>query len=144
MLAATARASMRLPAPVIRTSPRSDLLVGLPTWLWVESQTPTTASASVPGMTLSVSARPIAATWHLDGVVVSCPDLGMAYRDDDPVAPPTCGHTFTRPGEVTIRVSVRWQVTWSGDPGSGALPDLTTTAALNSRVIEVGALNTGG
>jgi hypothetical protein len=65
----------------------------------------------------------------------------------DPASPSSCGHTYTSlppRGLYTLRATVTWAVSWTGGGAAGTVPDLTTTATVDLRVREAGALNTGG
>lgn len=150
-VAYAARASMRLPTPSIAGSPGLDAeqLVRVPVWLWIGADTwrPETARASVPGGSVSVTARPTSARWDLgDGSVVSCSGPGTRFDPvvhDPATESATCGHTFTRsskgePGGVfAVAVSVEWEVVWGSTTGEGgALEPLTTSAAADVVVTE--------
>lgn len=153
-LALQARSRLRLPAPVIRLNPAGDQLVRLPTWLslagssWIERS----ATASVPGISVTATARPARATWRMgDGSTVACAGPGTPWRHGmNPTAPsPDCGHQYLRSsanapaGAYVVTVMVTWQVTWASAGGSGQMPELTTTAATRARVVESQALIAG-
>jgi hypothetical protein len=149
---------LRLPAPVIRLNPlvrlgsddRPAQMVYVPTWLWVDSGSWGTrsASASAGGLTVTAAARPTTVRWSMgEGTSVTCGPGTPWSSDTDPRQPsPTCGHTYTAPsvGTYTVRATVTWEITWSGGGESGTRPALTTTAAMTLRVVEASALNRGG
>ena len=152
-VAQIARGRLRLPAPTITASPAGTQLVHLPTWLWLSGGwTPSSATASVPGVSVTAVATPMTLTWSMgDGGTVTCTGPGTPFSTDvDPKsASPDCGHVYRRssvhePGQ-TFRVSatVHWTVTWSGAGQSGTFPDLTTTNSAALRVAESQALNNG-
>lgn len=155
-LALAARESLRLPAPRIATNPRAEweLVVNLPTWLWVEGVwAQHTASATAGPVAAVVTARPQAVVWDLgNGERVTCHGPGTPY---DPARPADaqhtdCSYTYARgsagqPGDVfTVSATVVWSASWTatGAPGGGDLPALTTTSSVPVRVAEVQALNT--
>jgi len=136
-----------VPSPVIRTSPTRELIVGFPTWMWLDSSSlgSRSTTASVPGVSVTATVTPVEASWDMgDGSAVTCAGSGTPYtRGVDPLASsPTCGHTYTHPGELTITVRTRWAVSWSGAGTGGTLPDITVAASRPIRVIELQAVNT--
>lgn len=154
-LARQARSQLRLPTPAIYTDPAGDQLVHLPTWLWLDRTTWTTvsATASVPRVSVTATARPSSVTWSMgDGHTVRCSGPGTPYpADTDPQREsPDCGHTYrtssaAQPDEkYSVIATVHWTVTWSGAGQSGELDDLTTRSTTVMRVAESQALNTGG
>lgn len=141
-----------LPSVVIRVNPAADQLVGLPSWFWVDggSWRPQSATASVPGLSVTATAVPVRTVWSTgDGASVGCAGPGTPWRFgmDPRAVSPSCGHTYTRPspaGRLTLRVTVTWTVTWAGSGASGTAGPLATTAAASVRVVEAGGLNTEG
>lgn len=150
-VAIMAKSRLRLPAPSIAVNPAAEQLVHLPTWLWLrEGWRTTSASASVPGITVTAVAEPTAATWSTgDGSTVKCSGPGTPFTagHDPKCASPDCGHTYRRssthlPGGLyAATVTVQWNVRWSGAGQSGVFPGLTTTASTTLRVAESQALN---
>ena len=148
VLAAEAVRDLRLPLPGIRVnpSPPAAQLVFLPTWLWLDAASwgPRAATASVPGLSVTATARPSRLVFSAgDGVSVSCVGRGTPWtQGTDPEAgSPTCGHTYTRRGVFTLTATVTWEVSWAGGGRAGTVPDLVTTAAVQVRVVESQALN---
>lgn len=151
-LARAAYGRLRLPVPVIVVSPVGDQLVYLPTWLAVSggSWGLRSASASVPGVSVTATASPVRVVWSLgDGSTVVCAGPGSVYSAS--VSPgavsPTCGHTYqhassARPGGVyRLTATVQWTVTWSGAGRHGVFPGLATTSLRLVRVREAPAVN---
>lgn len=146
------RARLGLPKPAPAASPAGTQLVNLPTWLWLTSGWETvTATASVPGVVVTATARPSSVTWALgDGAHVTCTGPGTPYRAgvDPRAASPDCGHTYRRSsaaqrgGAYAVTVTLHWTVTWAGAGESGTFPELTTTSTASFRVAESQALNT--
>ena len=148
-----------LPRPEVVVNPPASApqLVMLPTWLWVEEtwwSVSRSASASVPGVTVTATATPVRVVWSMgDGTTVTCEGPGTPYTPDvgDPAAAsPDCGHTYRRvsadrPGGVfEVSATVTWQVSWSGGGFSGSAGPLFSTATVPVTVVEVRSVNTGG
>jgi len=153
-VARVARARLLLPVPLIAANPAGEQLVNLATWLWLSSGwAPMSATVSVPGVSVTATARPRLVVWSMgDGAVVTCIGPGTPFNTgrDPAAASPDCGHTYRRSsaGQVgqafSVSATVHWTVTWSGAGQSGTFPDLTTTAITALRVAESQALNNGG
>jgi hypothetical protein len=142
-------AQLRVPDPVVRTSPpeTSALLVGLATWLWIHNWEPQSASATLAGLTATVTATPTAVRFDTgDGATVACRDGGVPY---DPSRPPDaqssgCTHVYTRrstiddpAGTYTLTATVTYDVTWYATNGqTGRLDPLTRTASIPVKVVE--------
>ncbi|HEY3673059.1 MAG TPA: hypothetical protein VGN51_19125 [Acidimicrobiia bacterium] len=155
VLARQAVNQLSLSGPQVVTSPPPDRmqLVNVPTWLWLDQSAwaPVSATASVPGESVTATATPMSVTWVLgDGSTVVCDGPGTPYQaGGDPTAPsPDCGHTYSRssagePGDVfVVSATVSWGVSWAGGGQSGALPALMTTSSVQLRVGESQAINT--
>ncbi len=154
-LAQVARDQLRLPSPRIEASPVGEQLVYLPTWLWLgrEAWGAVSATASVPGVSVTAVARPESVVWSMgDGSTVTCTGPGTPYSSSaDPESPsPDCGYTYRTssagvPGEAyAVSATVEWTVSWSGAGQSGVFPGLATTSTANFRVAESQALNSSG
>jgi hypothetical protein len=150
VLARSARSKLALPVPAIRTNPdasKTNLLVTVPVWLWVDSSSwgARSTTASVPGMSVAATATATKVVWQLgDATSITCGQGTVWTAGTDPTkASPTCGHTYLKPGNITLSATVTWTVTWTGGGQSGTVPDLTTTAQTNLHVAEAPALNTG-
>lgn len=155
VLARQAVNQLALAGPRIEMSPSAEQLVNVPTWLWLERSAwaPVSATASVPGESVTATASPVSVTWTLgDGTTLLCQGPGTPYTPggDPSAASPDCGHTYRRssagqPGLVfTVSATVTWGVTWEGGGQSGTLPGLTTTSTATLRVAESQAINTSG
>lgn len=153
-LAQRARKQLRLPAPTIAANPVGEQLVNLPTWLWLSNGwAPTSATASVPGVSVTAVATPTSVSWSMgDGSTVACAGSGTPFRvgSDPKAASPDCGYTYrassaSQAGQAfPVSATVHWTVTWSGAGQGGAFPDMTTTSDAAFRVAESQALNNGG
>jgi len=154
-LAQLARDQLRLPSPRIEASPAAEQLVNLPTWLWLDRGMwgAVSATASVPGVSVTAVARPVSVEWAMgDGSTVTCAGPGTPYGiGGNPQSPsPDCGYTYRRSsagrpgGTFAVSATVDWTVTWSGAGQSGVFPGLTTTSGAGFAVAESQALNSDG
>lgn len=153
ILARQARARLELPDVKISLSPAGRQLTHFPTWLTVDpsSWQPRSATASVPGVSVTATARPTKATWAMgdhsidrrQGVVV-CDGPGTQFRSgmESSKPSPDCGYTYRRPSagaagnKFTVTVTITWEVTWAGAGQSGTVPGLTTTGSIQVPVQE--------
>lgn len=152
-VAQIARKRLQMPRPAISASPGGTQLVNLPTWLWLSNGwMPVSATASVPGVSVTAVAKPVSVTWSMgDGGSVICRSSGTPYTADrDPKSlSPDCGYTYRRssagqPAEAfPVTATVNWTVTWSGAGQAGVFPDMTTVAAVTLRVAESQGIATG-
>jgi hypothetical protein len=154
VLARLARARLKLPAVVIALNPAGDQLTNLPAWLSLDraSWSSRSATASVPGVSVTATARPTQAVWSMgDGgrVVCSGPGTRWVAGTDPASASPDCGYVYRHSSAgaahavFTVTVTVSWQVTWAGAGRSGTVPGLTTTGSVQVRVQESQAVITG-
>jgi hypothetical protein len=124
---------MALEGPTIRTPLDGAEIgtVGIPLWLWTEQGAttwgPTTATASVPGLSVTATAAARWIDWDLgDGSTMRCEGPGTPFIPGQ-VESPTCDHVYTvssagQPGDVyTVTGTTTWEVTWSGGGMSGVL-----------------------
>ncbi len=80
-LAQQAYDQLRLPSPAIRLSPAGRQLVKLPTWLWLDRAgwAASSATASVPGESVTAIATPARVVWSFgDGSTLTCTGPGTA------------------------------------------------------------------
>jgi len=144
---------LRLPSPAIRLSPAGRQLVNLPTWLWLDRAGwgAASATAAVPGESVTATAVPSSVTWALgDGSTVTCTGPGTPYSASmNPTGgSPDCGHTYPRSSAgqagatFAVSATVHWSVTWAGAGQAGTFAGLTTTATVNVPVAESQALTT--
>lgn len=152
-LAQQAYNQLRLPSPQIRANPVGTQLVNLPTWLWLDQSSWGTrsATASVPGVSVTATATPQSVTWSMgDGSTVTCPGAGTPFPTggNPSAASPDCGHTYTRSSQgqpnnqFPVSASIHWTVTWAGAGQGGTFPNLTTTSSASFAVAESQAVNT--
>jgi hypothetical protein len=152
VLAAQARNQLTLPGPGIDANPAPDRdqMVSVPTWLWLTGWRPVSATAAVPGESVTATATPTRVVWSMgDGTTVVCHGPGTPYRsgDDPHSSSPDCGHTYRtssagQPGDAyPVTATVTWAITWSGGGQRGSLPALTSSSSTTFRVAESQALN---
>jgi hypothetical protein len=154
VLARLARARLNLPHVVVELNPAGDQLTNLPAWLSLDrsSWSAQSATASVPGVSVTATARPVQAVWSMgDGGRVVCAGPGTPWigGTDPAAASPDCGYVYRHSsasatgGVFTVSVTVSWQVTWAGAGYSGTIAGLTTTGTVQVRVQESQAIITG-
>jgi len=140
-LAERAVEQMTLVGPAIRTPLDGDEIgtVGIPLWLWTEQGAttwgPNTATASVPGLSVTATAQAKRIDWDLgDGSTMRCEGPGTPYIPGQ-VESPTCDHVYiassaSQPGDVyTVTGTTTWEVTWSGGGMSGVLQVTRSSSA---------------
>ncbi|MBN1173103.1 MAG: hypothetical protein JXA67_13090 [Micromonosporaceae bacterium] len=153
-LARQARAKLLLPKVSVRLNPSGDQLVNLPTWLALDqgSWQSQSATASVPGVSVTATARPVKAVWSLgEGGSVTCTGPGTPWKaGTDPMASsPDCGYTYRRSSAgsagaaFSVTVAITWEVTWAGAGQSGTIAGLNTAGTVPVRVAESQAVITG-
>jgi hypothetical protein len=153
-LAAQALNQLRLPAPKIEANPTGDQLVSLPTWMWLDraSWGDVSATAAVPGVSVTAVAKPTSVTWTMgDGGSVTCtgPGSPFAAGGNPKAASPDCGYTYHQssagqPSQAfPVTAIVSWTVTWAGAGQGGTFPNMTTAATVAFRVAESQGIATG-
>lgn len=154
VLARRARARLNLPGVTIHINPSGDQLVGLPTWMSLDPDSwyPQSATASVPGVSVTATATAVQAVWSMgNGDSVVCHGPGTRWQPGrDPAAfSPDCGYRYLHSsagasgGAFPVTVTISWQVTWAGAGRGGTIPGLTTTGAVQVRVAESQTVITG-
>ncbi|WP_229698948.1 hypothetical protein [Wenjunlia tyrosinilytica] len=146
---------LKLPKPLIRTSPDEDFVqvVHVPTWMWVEDKTwePVSVSAAVEGVRVTATARPRKAVWLMgEGGEVVCRGPGTPFSGafSPRASSPDCGYTYRRAslsapgGAYTVSVEVTWDVEWRGGGRSGVVPGLVMSGRRRLVVDEVQAVVT--
>jgi len=152
-LAQRAVDQMKLTGPEIHMSIPVDRFatVGVPVWLWTEVTAttwgPTSATASVPGLSVTATARARQIVWDTgDGRSETCRNPGTPYYTGRVVSP-TCQHVYERSSadqpDTAYRVTATttWDVTWTGGGSSGSLT-VTRVSEGSVRVGEVQVLVT--
>lgn len=138
-LALRATAGMHFDFPGLRTSPPGGrLVVGFPTWVWVDqsSWSPIVVTDADADLSVTLTATPATVLFDPgDGAsIVDCHGPGTSYGAGSWSAwdaSPTCGHTYTTPssrhvgGTTDTTTTVVWSFTWAASDGtSGTLPDM--------------------
>ena len=149
-LAWRAYAKITLAAPPISVAPRPSAgpgLVGLPIWLWADSDSRwwrLSASDTERGLTVSITAEVTRVVWDLgNGDQVTCPPGGGTAYDParDAGRKPECGlpQGFQRPGDYDIRATTHWTVRWSSSSGAGGElpPQVRTSDPVPIRIDEL-------
>ncbi|GAA0490775.1 ATP/GTP-binding protein [Paractinoplanes deccanensis] len=142
VLAQQARSKLVLPKVVIELNPPGPQLRYLPVWLALEAGSWRTesATASVPGVSVTATAQPVRVRWSMgDGTpAINCAGPGTQWTPGfDPESPsPDCGHTYQTPGTFTVTATVEWTVSWAGAGQTGTVPGLTTTGQVEAQVQE--------
>jgi hypothetical protein len=154
-LETVARRALRytsLPDPAIGMSPPPDRggVVNVPLWLWVNSGAwePTSATATIDGVTATTTARPDRVVWSLgNGDELVCDGPGTPYDPGRPEADQhsDCTYLFRQAGTYTITATIEWHVTWAalGAAGGGDLGVVRRSASTTVVVSEIQALNRG-
>jgi hypothetical protein len=155
-LALEAESKLGLASPTIESAPPSGTtqLVGVPTWLWIESGPwqDMSATATAGMVVATATAVPAKVVWTMgDGTQVTCNGPGTVYDPSQPSAPSDCSHTWTHAsggqpnGEFQVSATVYWQVAWTaaGAPGGGTFGLVAgPTSHQEVRVTESQAINT--
>jgi hypothetical protein len=149
-LAYRAVAKMQLEAPQIRTAPGVGQigLVNMPVWLWVEKSEntwgPIERDASVPGLTVTATAKVTAIDWSMgDGRTVRCDDAGTAYQKSFGIkASPDCGYLYRKTSrdqagcKYKVGATARWDITWQSTLGDTGQISMTQKAATQLHIGE--------
>lgn len=152
-LAAQAVRQLALSGPDIGLAPdpAKTGLVGLPVWMWtrVSPSTwgPISATASVPGLSVTATAKAVRIVWAMgDGHQVTCTGPGTPYtRAAGATKSPTCGYVYEtssagRPDAAyTITATTTWDIRWSGGGDSGQLTQ-TRSSTTRARIGEMQVL----
>ena len=151
------RAKLKLPSPVIHTSPDNPRgVVNFPTWLWVDPAfwAPRDVTTDpLRGVSATMLATPRSVSWATgDGTVVTCDGPGTPFEPGvtrPSAASPDCGHTYTRSsagepgGRYQLAATMTWTLTWQLQGGPvNTLDDLTSQGTADLQVAEYQALNT--
>ncbi|MEU6349959.1 ATP-binding protein [Streptomyces sp. NPDC047072] len=155
-LARQARDKMTLLGADIGSAPgpNSPGLVGVPVWLWnTKSDTtwgPNSATAAVPGLSVTATARVTKITYSMgDGGSVTCTTAGTPYKKSyGGKSSPDCGYRYTKVstdqpgGKFTVTATSTWEITWQASTGAGGtLPAEVRTSTTTARVGELQVVN---
>lgn len=152
-LAQRAIDQMTLSGPQIHTPLDGDRsgVVGVPVWLWTDvgatTWGPTSATAAVPGLSVTATATANQIVWDMgDGRSETCRNPGTPYYAGG-VTSPTCQHIYEQPSTgqpndaYPVTATTTWDVTWTGGGVSGSLT-VTRQSTAGVRIGEVQVLVT--
>jgi hypothetical protein len=149
-LAYEAVAEMQLAPPVVKSAPGVGQvgLVNMPVWLWVEKTEntwgPIVRSASVPGLSVTATARVKAVDWSMgDGSTIRCDGAGTPYDKSMGVKDsPDCGHRYKKTSRelpkctYPVAATAQWDITWQSTLGETGLISMTQQATIQLRIAE--------
>jgi hypothetical protein len=159
-VATMAVAELRLRKPTVHMTPETGKLglVGLPVWLWIESDDPhqwtqdgISKKVTDRGVTVTATARSPYVTWSMgDGTTITCHNPGTKYDPsrDGGASSTTCGHQYSKtslgkPNErYTVTATVHWNASYVGsDNIVHLLPDMLGTTSTTARIGELQVIN---
>lgn len=142
-LARQALSSFQVTAPAPHFSPAQSV-VGVETWLWLDQGwSARSATASVPGLSATVTAQPSRVVWDMgDGDQAICDGPGKAWDPNEPNATTDCSYTYPVAGQFTVTVTVYYATTWSASNGTaGQLAAISGRTSVPVTVNEIQAEN---
>lgn len=147
-LAEQARESVPIGAPLAVTSPAvGQLVVQMPTWLWVDGSwwQDYSATATAGRVSSTVTATPRRAVWSTgDGATVEC-EAGTPWQVGLPDSAATCAHVYRQvspPGGFALAVTVEFDVAWESNVGQSGT--LSTISRSTSQAVQVGEIQAVG
>ena len=154
-LQASQQVPLVVPRPQTAPPPGGELLVGLPTWLWIEPAAwqSFTATATVPGISVTVTATPRYVVWQMgNDEEITCTGPGTPWDPaGDDGQRTDCSYTYQwvsahePDGVYHASATITWAVTWTASTGeTGTLADASRTATLDLAVTERQAVITYG
>jgi hypothetical protein len=127
------------------------LVVQFATWLWVDEWKTQTATAAVPGLSVTVTAAPTRVVWTMgDGGTETCDGPGTPYDPNVPADQQStnCSYTYHessagQPGnDYHGTVTITYGASWTATNGSGGnLGAINVSAPFTARVGEIQAIN---
>ncbi len=139
-----------VPDPEVSFSPPIDkMIVNFETWLGITPSPPITATASIPGLSATVTAEPTSIEWATgsqvagDTTLITCEPWGSTESAQDgcswtPAYPSVEKVTGTTDQRYHGSVTIVWDVSWRASNGAtGQLGDLRTTTAIEMGVQEI-------
>lgn len=125
--------------------------VDLPTFFWTsaDSWTILSATASLDGLSATVTARPAELVYDPGdgGQPAVCHGPGRPWAVSDGNGPPSdgaCAYTYrtVTSAPITSTQTIVWQITWIGTGGTGGeIPSLSTSATGQLQVLQVQVVN---
>lgn len=122
-------------------------LVGLPQWMWVDDQGPSTwgpisRTASTGPWSVTATGQVDRIEWDMgDGQVITCTTPGTVYQESDgDNLSPDCGHDYyEQDGFYDVSATSYWEIQWAGLGQSGTI-DLDFTQRARIAIGEVQVL----
>ena len=153
-LARAAVEAAAIPAPSVETNPRittddgveGAAVVGVDTWVWAASGTPSHVEvrATAGSTSVSVSADAGGLSLSAPGARTRCTGWGEPWREGTSrEGDSDCVVVFTRSAaHVPLTVSATYDITWTSTNGTGGtLEALTTTTTIDLPVAEIQTIN---
>ena len=153
-LARAAVEAAAIPAPSVETNPRittddgveGAAVVGVDTWVWAASDTPSHVEvrATAGSTSVSVSADAGGLSLSAPGARTRCTGWGEPWREGTSrEGDSDCVVVFTRSAaHVPLTVSATYDITWTSTNGTGGtLEALTTTTTIDLPVAEIQTIN---
>ena len=153
-LARAAVEAAAIPAPSVETNPRittddgveGAAVVGVDTWVWAASGTPSHVEvrAAAGSTSVSVSADAGGLSLSAPRARTRCTGWGIPWREGaSREGDSDCVVVFTRSAaRVPLTVSATYDITWTSTNGrSGTLEALTTTTTIDLPVAEIQTIN---
>lgn len=139
-LAQRANNLLAVPKPMVRTAPPRGkrVLVGIPTWFWLDrsqwASRSATAKAGGVSATVTASAYQIVIDAGDGSDPFTCGAPWTPYADG---ATSDCVHAYTHSGSYTVRVTANWGADWTGSDGNGGtLPTVGRTVRFSVQVVQ--------
>ncbi|NUR72222.1 MAG: hypothetical protein HOU81_15520 [Hamadaea sp.] len=147
--------ALPIAGPDIGLAPRpgGSGLVGLPVWMWTEQRPETwgtqSATASVPGLSVTARATSVRISWEMgDGSTKVCGNPGTPYTPAaGGSASRTCGYQYTEPsrdqripghlGRYRVVGTTTWHVEWTATTGETGELDVTRSSTTYIRIDEM-------
>jgi hypothetical protein len=139
-----------VPDPEVAFSPPIDkMIVNFETWLGITPSAPVTATASIPGLSATVTAQPTSIEWVTgsqvarDTTLITCEPWGSTESAQDgcswtPKYPSIGKVTGTTDQRYHGTITIVWDVSWQASNGAtGALGELRTTTPIEMGVQEI-------
>lgn len=147
--------SRLLQQPEVRLSPPGRGIVNLESWLSVVDPGAQSATAEIPGRSVTVTATVASSRWVLDDgngapVTLRCDGVGVAWTPADGERPAPCGHEWRwrspDGSSPTVSVSITWDVSWVASNGmTGTLESIESApAVVPYRIDEIQTIGTRG
>lgn len=145
-----------VPDPQVAFSPPVDkMIVNFETWLGITPSAPITATATIPGLSATVTAEATGIEWatgsHITGdtTTINCQPWGSTQSDHNgcswtPAYPSVAKVTGTTDQRYHGTVTIIWQVSWEATNGAnGTLGELRTTTPIEMTVQEIQTIGNG-